>query len=318
MPKAKTDLSEKTLAVYQSVINGIRREIGLPKDEDDNGKWIVNNWTKILKVVEGSASIHTKKNRAAVLAVWCQMFDLPEKYGKQLEIIMAEYANDVHDDYSKNTMNEKQKENWMTVEELREMLEKLRGKLPASVAAIDTYNEFKQLLQYFMLLIHLNTPLRNDLACAKLYKSSELPDKQDEDVNYISVDVSGKKAVLYLNNYKTKKDYGSKIIDLGGDVAKELIKYMSVFERMSPNRWFMPDRHDNDKCISRTSYTKWFNDIFSDLGKKVSSTQIRRAVVSDLYKVDENETKKKEELASKMGHSVAIASLVYAKAEGKK
>lgn len=318
MPKSKGELSEKTLVTYQSVINGIRREIGLPKDEDDNGKWIVSNWTKILNVIEGSASTHTKKNRAAVLKVWTDMFDLPEKYGKQLDMIMAEYASDVHDDYSKNTMNDKQKANWLSVEELREILEKLRGKLPTAVSAIDTYNEYKQLLQYFMLLIHLNTPLRNDLACAKIYKSGDLPDKQDEDVNYISVDVTGKKAVLYLNNYKTKKDYGSKLIDLGADVAKELVKYMSVFERMSPNRWFMPDRHDNDKCISRTSYTKWFNDIFSDLGKKVSSTQIRRAVVSDLYDVDENESKKKAELASKMGHSVAVASLVYAKHEPSK
>lgn len=318
MPKPKTELSEKTLVTYQAVINGIRREIGLPRDEDDNGKWIVSNWTKILKVIEGSASTHTKKNRAAVLKVWSEMFDLPDKYGQQLDMIMTEYANEIHDDYSKNTMNDKQRENWMTVDELREVLDKLRGKLPVSVSAIDTYGEFKQLLQYFMLLIHLSTPLRNDLACSKIYKSSDLPDKQDEDINYISVDVAGKKAVLYLNNYKTKKDYGSKLIDLGGDVARELVKYMEVFERMSPNHWFMPDRHDDDKCISRTSYTKWFNDIFSDIGKKVSSTQIRRSVVSSVYKVDENETKKREALASKMGHSVNIASLVYAKNEPKK
>lgn len=316
MPKQnKTELSEKTLITYQAVINGIRREIGLPKDEDDDGKWIVSNWAKILKVIEGSSSKHTAKNRSAVLKVWCEMFDLPDKYSKQLDIIMTELANEVYDDYSKNTMNDKQKENWVSVEELRGVLEKLRGKLPASVAAIDTYGEYKQLLQYFMLLIHLDTPLRNDLACAKIYKAADLPEKQDSEINYISV---GKTCKLYLNDYKTRSDYGVKVIDLGSDVSRDLNKYMEVFERMSPNRWFMMDRHDIDKCISRTTYTKWFNDIFSDMGKKVSSTQIRRAVVSDLYDVDENESKKKAELANKMGHSVAIASLVYAKAEPKK
>lgn len=316
MPKQnKTELSEKTLITYQAVINGIRREIGLPKDEDDDGKWIVSNWAKILKVIEGSSSKHTAKNRSAVLKVWCEMFDLPDKYSKQLDIIMTELANDVHDEYSKNTMNDKQKENWLTVEELRGVLEKLRGKLPASVAAIDTYGEYKQLLQYFMLLIHLDTPLRNDLACAKIYKAADLPEKQDSEINYISV---GKTCKLYLNDYKTRSDYGVKVIDLGSDVSRDLNKYMEVFERMSPYHWFMMDRHDSNKCISRTTYTKWFNDIFSDMGKKVSSTQIRRAVVSDLYDVDENESKKKAELANKMGHSVAIASLVYAKAEPKK
>ena len=316
MPKQnKTELSEKTLITYQAVINGIRREIGLPKDEDDDGKWIVSNWAKILKVIEGSSSKHTAKNRSAVLKVWCEMFDLPDKYSKQLDIIMTELANDVYDDYSKNTMNEKQKENWLTVEELRGVLEKLRGKLPASVGAIDTYGEYKQLLQYFMLMIHLDTPLRNDLACAKIYKAADLPEKQDPEINYISV---GKTCKLYLNDYKTRSDYGVKVIDLGNDVSRDLNKYMEVFERMSPNHWFMMDRHNDDKCISRTTYTKWFNDIFSDMGKKVSSTQIRRAVVSDLYDVDENESKRKAELANRMGHSVAIASLVYAKAEPKK
>jgi hypothetical protein len=311
----KTELSEKTLITYQAVINGIRREIGLPNDDDDNSRWITSNWTKILKVIRGSSSKHTAKNRAAVLKVWVMMYDLPDKYSLELDEIMTELANDVQNEYSTNTMNDKQKENWMTVEELRGVLEKLRGKLPVSVNAIDTYNEYKQLLQYFMLLIHLDSPLRNDLACAKIYKTADLPEKQDPDTNYISV---GKSCKLYLNEYKTKKDYGVKVIDFGSDVSRDLNKYMEVFERMSPNHWFMMDRHDSNKCISRTTYTKWFNDIFSDMGKKVSSTQIRRAVVSDLYDVDENESKKKAELASKMGHSVAIASLVYAKHEPNK
>jgi len=316
MPKEnKTELSERTLVTYQAVINGIRREIGLPKDEDDDGKWVVSNWNKIIKVIKGSSSKHTAKNRSAVLKVWCEMFDLPEKYSNELDQLMNDLASDVNDEYSKNTMNDKQKENWLSVEELREILEKLRGKLPASVNAIDTYNEYKQLLQYFMLMIHLDTPLRNDLACAKIYKTADLPDKQDNNTNYISV---GKTCKLYLNEYKTKKDYGVKVIDFGSDVSRDLNKYMEVFERMSPNHWFMMDRHDSNKCISRTTYTKWFNDIFSELGKKVSSTQIRRAVVSDLYDVDENESKKKQELANKMGHSVAIASLVYAKHEPNK
>ena len=46
---------------------------------------------------------------------------------------------------------------------------------------------------------------------------------------------------------------------------------------------------------------------------KVGSTQIRRAVVSDLYKVDEDEMAKKQALANTMQHSVATAGLVYAK-----
>lgn len=310
MPKPKTELSEKTLITYQSVINGIRREIGLPKDDDDNGKWIVSNWVKILKVIEGSASLHTKKNRAAVLKVWTDMFDLPEKYGKQLDMIMQDYATEVHDAYATNQMNEKQEANWLGVDELREILKKLEMKLPR---LIDTYNEYKQLICYLVLCIHLETPLRNDLACAQIYPSKDMPSKQYKAINYLSV--GDKRVMLYLNNYKTEKEYGQKIIEFSEHVSGEIIKYYPIIKSMSPHHWFIRDRDDETKCISRTTLTKWLNHVFSDTGKKVSTTQIRRAVISSVYKPKPGEMEAKEKLAYVAGHSVSMAQTVYAKIE---
>jgi hypothetical protein len=163
MPKPKGELSDTTLKTYQSIINSIRREVGVPTTQYDDGKWIVSNWVKILKIIDGSASIHTKKNRASVLSVWCDMHSLPDKYGEQLQMIMAELANEVADQYSTNKMTEKQEANWLTIDELREIVKKLEMKLPR---LIDTYGEYKQLLSYLVILIHLDYPLRNDLACA--------------------------------------------------------------------------------------------------------------------------------------------------------
>ena len=308
----KSELSEKTLVTYQAVINGILREVGLEK-EDDKGDWIVKHWDKILKIIDTSKSIHTQKNRTAVLKVWCDLYGLPDKYGAELETKMGELASKVNEEYSSNKMNAKQEANWVGVLEMREICEKLRNKLPKMDSAIDTYGEYKQLIRYLMLLIHLNAPIRNDLACAKIYLSNDMPKQQDKEVNYIAVNKSKKKALLYLNNYKTEKEYGQKVINIPLEVAKELVKYYDVIIRISPNHWFIRDSDDDDKCISRVSYTKWFNTIFSDTGKKVSSTQVRRAVVSDLYDVDEDEMKKKQQLANVMGHSVGQAGLSYAK-----
>jgi hypothetical protein len=312
MPKQKADLSEKTLITYQSVINSIRREVGVPSGQYDDGKWIVTSWPKILKVIEGSASIHTKKNRAAILKVWCEMFDLPDKYGKQLDMIMAEYANEVHDQYSTNKMTEKQEANWLTIDELREIVKKLEMKLPR---LIDTYGEYKQLTTYLVILIHLDYPLRNDLACAKIHLAKDMPDKQDKDTNYLSV--GDKKVTLYLNDYKTDDKYGSKIIDFNETVSREIIKYYPVIKQMSPKDWFIRDREDDNKCITRTTLTKWINSAFADTGKKVSTTQIRRSVISSVYKPVEGEQKKKQDLAYVAGHSVAMAGSVYAKIEKK-
>lgn len=314
MPKQnKTELSEKTLITYQAVINGIRREIGLPKDDDDDHKWIVSNWAKIIKVIKGSSSKHTAKNRAAVMKVWCDMFDLPEKYGEQLDQLMADLATDVNDEYSTNEMNTKTAANWLTIDELREIVKKLEMKLPR---LIDTYGEYKQLLSYLVILIHLDYPLRNDLACAKIYPAKDMPSKQDNDINYLSV--GDKKVTLYLNDYKTEKEYGQKIIEFNESVSQEIIKYYPVIKKISPNNWFIRDREDDNKCISRTTLTKWINSAFADTGKKVSTTQIRRSVISSVYKPQEGEAKKKADLAYVAGHSVNIASLVYSKIEKKK
>lgn len=313
MPKPKTELSDTTLKTYQSVINGIRREIGLPKDEDDDGKWIVSNWAKILKVIEGSSSVHTKKNRSAVLAVWCDMFDLPDKYGEQLQMVMAEYGSEVADQYSTNKMSEKQEANWLTIDELREIVKKLEMKLPR---LIDTYNEYKQLISYLIILIHLDYPLRNDLACAKIYLAKDMPSEQDKDTNYLSI--NKKKVTLYLNDYKTEREYGQKIIEFNETVSREIIKYYPVIKQLSPNGWFVRDREDDNRCITRTTLTKWINAAFADTGKKVSTTQIRRSVISSVYKPVEGEQKMKQDLAYVAGHSTKTAGSVYAKIEPSK
>jgi hypothetical protein len=312
MPKPKGELSDTTLKTYQSIINSIRREVGVPTTQYDDGKWIVSNWVKILKIIDGSASIHTKKNRASVLSVWCDMHSLPDKYGEQLQMIMAELANEVADQYSTNKMTEKQEANWLTIDELREIVKKLEMKLPR---LIDTYGEYKQLLSYLVILIHLDYPLRNDLACAKIYLAKDMPDKQDKEINYLSV--GDKKVTLYLNDYKTEKEYGQKIIEFNEDVSREIIQYYPVIKQLSPKGWFIRDRDDPDKCISRTTLTKWINSAFADTGKKVSTTQIRRSVISSVYKPVEGEQKKKQDLAYVAGHSVRTAGSVYAKIEKK-
>lgn len=313
MTKPKKDLSERTLITYQAVINGIKKELGLPRDDDSGGKWIVSNWTKILKVIDGSSSVHTKKNRAAVLSVWCDMYDLPDKYGEQLQMIMAELGNEVADQYSSNKMSEKQEANWMTLDEMREFVKKLEMKLPR---LIDTYGEYKQLVSYLVILIHLDYPLRNDLACAKIHLAKDMPDKQDKDTNYLSI--GDKKVTLYLNDYKTEDKYGSKIIEFNEDVSREIIQYYPVIKQLSPKGWFIRDRDDPDKCISRTTLTKWINAAFADTGKKVSTTQIRRSVISSVYKPQEGEMKKKQDLAYVAGHSVNMAQTVYSKIEPSK
>ena len=319
------NLSDKTLVTYQAVINGLLRDAEI--DDDEDGKWIMKHWEKLMQVIGVSKSIHTKKNRYAVLKIWCEMYDLPEKYSNELQEKIDNLVEEVKYQYSTNMKSEKIQKNWISVQELKATVEALKSKvLPAE--AIDTYNEFRALIKYLVLLIHVSMPLRNDLACAKLFLSTKRtygspltsPSKKKGlegnavPFNEIIINKSKKTAQLILNDYKTAGTYGQKVLDFPPEIAKEIIKWYPVIIRMSPKAWLIPDRDDPEKCISRVTYTKLFNSIFSDTGKKVSTTQIRRTIVSDVVKPEPNETKKLAELANLMGHSIDTQNK-YAKAD---
>jgi len=302
-----SELSDKTLAAYESTINGIYKALKLEGTRPDRGDWIEKHWSKIVQHVEASTSVHTKKNRYAVLKVYATLFDLPDKICDYLDEKMGELAGKVTEEYSTNKMNEKVEANWVGVKEMRAMLETLRLKLSN---AIDTYPEYKALCRFLMLAIHVEIPLRNDLAGAQI--ATAAPKSMDDKTNYIIIK-SKKSGQIILNDYKTRKEYGSKTIELPAHVVAELHKHLPTIQEMSPHGWFICDRDDPTKPISRTTYTKWFQTIFKGTGKSVSTTQVRRAVVSDLYDVDENEMAKKQALAGVMGHSVQQAGLSYAK-----
>jgi hypothetical protein len=314
-----SNLSEKTLTTYKSTINSIHKRIGLgPVAPNDSGTWIEKNLSAIMKLIDETESKQTAKNRCVILKIWADMFNLPSKIVGVLDKKMYELVDEVNGAYATNKMNEKVAENWKSIDEIREKVEILKNKLPEP-KYIDTYKEYIQLMRYLCLLIHTHLPLRNDLADARLME--EMPDDEDIDANsnYIIINRRANKGQIHLLAYKTRKEYGEKILEIPTDVVREIVKYWSVIKHFSydDNAWFIT-KDGVSAPISRVSYTKMLNSAFAGDGVKVSSTQIRRAVVTDLYAPDPEEFKKKQQLAEVMGHTSATAALIYAKIVPKK
>jgi integrase len=308
------NLSEKTLISYKSTINSIHKHVGLgPTAPNDSASWIDKNLSGIMKMIDETESKHTAKNRVVILKIWADMFGLPEKIIGVLDKKMYSLVDEVNGSYASNKMNEKVAENWKSIDEIRERVEVLKNKLPEP-KYIDTYKEYVQLMRYLCLLFHTYMPLRNDLADARLME--EMPDDEDVDgnSNYIIINRKSNKGVLHLLAYKTRKEYGSKILEIPSDVVREIVKYWNVIKHFSYDKeaWFIT-KDGVSAPISRVSYTKMLNSAFAGDGVKVSSTQIRRAVVTDLYAPTEDEYKKKQDLANVMGHAASTAALIYAK-----
>jgi hypothetical protein len=266
-----------------------------------------------MKLIDETESKQTAKNRVTILKIWGESFGISEKIIGMLDKRMYELVDEVNGAYQTNQMNEKVANNWKSIDEIREKVESLKHKLPEA-KYIDTYKEYIQLMRYLCLLFHTHLPLRNDLADARLME--EMPDDKDVDgnSNYIIINRRTLKGQLHLLAYKTRKDYGAKILDIPTDVVREIVKYWGVIKHFSYDKeaWFIT-KDGVSAPISRVSYTKMLNSAFAADGVKVSSTQIRRAVVTDLYAPDPEEYKKKQDLANVMGHSSATAALVYAK-----
>jgi hypothetical protein len=309
-----SNLSQKTLVSYKSTINSIHKHIGLGAvAPNDSASWIDKNLSAVMKMINETESKHTAKNRVVVLKIWADMFNLPDKVIGVLDKKMYELVDEVNGSYASGKMNEKVAENWKSIDEIREKVEVLKNKLPEP-KYIDTYKEYMQLMRYLCLLIHTHLPLRNDLADARLME--EMPDDEDVDgnSNYIIINRKTNKGVLHLLAYKTRKEYGEKILEIPNDVVREIVKYWNVIKHFSYDKeaWFII-KDGVSAPISRVSYTKLLNSAFAGEGIKVSSTQIRRAVVTDLWAPEPEEYKKKQNLANIMGHDMNTASLIYAK-----
>ncbi len=308
------ELSEKTLQTYRSTINAVYKSIGLgAAAPTDSGAWIKTNLSAIIKMIDETESKQTAKNRAVVLKIWSDMFDLPDSVIKTLEKKMYELADEVNSSYATNKMSDKVAENWASLSDLKEKVEYLKQKLPEP-KYIDTYKEYIALMRYLCLLIHVHLPLRNDLADARLMEALPHEDDIDGNSNYIIINKRSLKGQIHLYAYKTRGSYGVKVLDIPKEVVREIVYYWDAIKRESytKNAWFIK-KNGVDEPITRVTYTKLLNAIFSRDDIKVSSTQIRRAVVTEVYAPDPDEYKKKQDLANVMGHSSATASLVYAK-----
>lgn len=308
------ELSAKTLQTYRSTINAVYRGIGLTGTAPtDSGAWIKTNLSAIMKMIDETESKQTAKNRCVILKVWADMFDLPEAVIKVIEKKMYELVDEVNSSYATNKMSDKVAENWASLDDLKEKVDYLKQKLPEP-KYIDTYKEYITLMRYLCLLIHIHLPLRNDLADARLMESLPHEDDIDGNSNYIIINKRSLKGQIHLYAYKTRGSYGIKVLDIPREVVKEIVYYWDAIkhESYTKSAWFIK-KNGVDEPITRVTYTKMLNAIFSKDDIKVSSTQIRRAVVTEVYAPTEGEFQKKQQLANVMGHDMKTGSMVYAK-----
>ena len=302
-------IAESTTKVYLSNIGVIARSMGY-KDFPATGDWLQNS-EQIIEHLSRIKNLNTRKNKLMTIIVFAKAYDLPaavvDAYSKEADKLSGQLQAFL----SKNEKSERQRNNWMTKEELQTFAATLKADIPPK---IKSFEDYERVMRYVLVQFHLSHPIRNDLADAKVYLQADKP-QQEPTTNYILLNKSRKSAVLVLNNYKTYKFYGKKTIDVEPALAALLIKYHGVIQEYSPERWLLVRKRSKAaegayEKATRNDYTKFLLQTFKRTGKRVSSTMIRHSIVSDAYNISHL-----KQLADDMGHSVGTAMGVYAKEE---
>lgn len=310
----KNNVKKSTLDIYEKNYNKLAIDV-LGHISPESFEWL-EDFEKIMEVINKSPSYHTRKNKINTVVVYLNLLEEEDKNIK-VENVIKKYNNEIsnltkliNDNYKLNTKNDKQKNNWMTLEELNNVLIELKKDIPITIR---NYSDYKKLLYYLMLATHLEFPIRNDLADCKIYQEKEFNKiEEDDTVNYIVINKKG--GYLILNNYKTSGTYGRKKISLSKNLFTIYKKYYDVIINNTKDKWIFIDSNLNK--LNRNGYTNLFNNLFKSLNinKNISSSLIRHIVISEKFPVSAGEMKSKSDLAYIMGHSVNEANLVYSKA----
>lgn len=303
-------ISETTVKTYNSALNALARNMGYDTSlmYPEGWHWLKNH-KRVWKVIQLSESPHTQNTKLFAIKYILELNDdAPTELLLHYEDYISIVKEKISELYAKNRKSVKQEENWLSKQELDDILNALEKKVKRS---FDNRKDYKNVMKYLILKIHLQTPFRNNLSEAKIYMDPSKEDLADHKYNYIVLDSSDNSAVFIDNNYKTKSKYGQRTIIWSDDIAKELFHYYHDIIAFNKEHFFLTN--NNDEKMTPNNYTKFLESIFSETGKKVSSTMIRNIVVSDLYALDKEDEEKKDLLAHNMGHSRNTAQKIYAK-----
>lgn len=309
----KADLSKLSIKTYANAVNKVMELIGSNALSD-----LVTRADDVIKTLkEKYEKPNTIKTKVASVVVLLKSLTPPTKgkskklfddamsmYGKVIESL----TGDIKKDLSDGEKSEKMKTNWMTKEEGDDLKQKLRSLVPEETKSSKDLTNFRN---YVLYILYEDLPTRNDLADSKIVFStpSKIKELSDE-WNYIVLDKRNKKAKYLLNNYKTSKSYGQKILPLDDSLYSVLVSYKNAVDKYNGGAgWAFLNNNATEK-LSRNRLGVVYKNLGDHIGKKLGTTLNRHLAVSRIVPLD-----KMKELSNKMGHDVSEQVGVYAKVD---
>lgn len=209
-------------------------------------------------------------------------------------------------------ISENQAKNFADLSEIDDMLKKMENEIKESKLKKkeNLTGKDKELLMVYTIYTFLKTyPLRLDLAGMEYISKTvynKLSEEQKKNTNYLVNEKN--KLTAILNEYKTSKKYGEKKIEIDKAVEKVLRMYIKLTGKTTGDVLFVSS---TGKPLSRNALTQLLMKTSKKyLNKSISTTMMRKVVLSDKF----GELKKEQEkMAEITGHDVGTMNSVYIK-----
>jgi integrase len=234
--------------------------------------------------------------------------DLIDSYQKIRDGLNDKYL----EDQQSGKISEKQKNNFAELSEIMSMIDTMKKEIAKQNLKNKenlTGKEKELLMVYTIFSFLVKYPLRNDLAGMKYISKTNYNKLTEDDKKQGNFLVKNKnKLMMILNQYKTSKKYGEKVIEISPEVSKVLRMYIRLTGKKIGEVLFTNSRGNP---ITRNGISQLLLKTSKKyLDKNISTTMMRKIVVSDKFADIKEEQK---ELADVMGHDVGTQNLVYVK-----
>jgi len=299
-------IRDSTLKLYTRTLEKLKRDC-----EGDNLYKFLKNPKKVLNCI--GENHNTRKTKIVPILVMLRILDADKDILDVYKEAQMESVNAVNEAYKSGEKSQKQKDNWLSKEELEgilEMEEKEYEEMKEKSRGILKHNKYLDAQNFILLSLYMKYPLRNDVHTMKIIlksKWNKMSKAKREEMNYLVINKA--EGFLILNDYKTAGKYGMKKIDLGEELTDLINEFLKWRERHGwGNEYFIINR--KNEPMSSNGITKSFMRLFAKYNKVISTSMIRHIILTEMFGEME---KKKAEMADKIGNSAETITEKYIK-----
>jgi hypothetical protein len=251
----KPKLSKQSIITYASILANLYSHIW----SDDT--YTMSKFDDVEPVLEYLKNIEPNKRKTVLSA----LYGITGK--KEYRDLMLGDIEKYNEKEHKQEMNDIQQENWVSKNEISELLDVLAKTANHLYKKINLTSNDLQLIQQYIILCLLGgvyIPPRR----SKDFVDFKIKNINKEIDNYID----GNK--LIFNSYKTAKFYGSQTIE----IPKELKTILTKWIKSNPTDYLLFD--SKEEQLSNVKLNQRLNKLFD---KKVGVNQLRHTYLSEKY-----------------------------------